>query len=312
MKVVDFHCDVLSKLLTDETLDFAKGGNGRLDVTYERLSRAGSLLQTFAIYIPERMENNMRSLLRSVDLMVTKVLSIQGMTLIRSASDLKESLKKGNIGALLSLEGADGLGGDMTNLRILYYLGVRALGITWNHSNWAADGVLEPRQGGLTKKGRLLVKACNDLGILLDVSHLTDRGFWEVADLSAKPFLASHSNARTVCEHPRNLTDDQIRAMIAMDGRIGVTFVPWFLTRRESATIDDVLRHIEHICAMGGERQLMLGSDFDGIDRHVQQLTHPGEITNLTESLLKRYPEELVRAIMADNALTFLKNHLPE
>lgn len=102
---------------------------------------------------------------------------------------------------------------------------MRFLGITWNYANWAADGVLEQRNGGFTEKGRMLIEWCNDSGMLLDVSHLSQAGFWELADLSTRPFIASHSNAAAICGHVRNLNDEQIKALIAMDGRMGLTFI---------------------------------------------------------------------------------------
>ncbi|RXZ78315.1 membrane dipeptidase [Paenibacillaceae bacterium] len=312
MRTADFHCDVLAKMLTDETVDFGQRGNGPLDVTYERLLQANSVFQTFAIYIPSSCESNAGSLLRSIDLFYRRVIPHPQIELIQTSADLQRTLTNGKIGAMLSLEGADALQGDFTLLRILYYLGVRALGLTWNEANWAADGVMEPRQGGLSSKGVQLVAECNRLGIMLDVSHLTDQGFWEVLGLTRKPVIASHSNARALCSHPRNLSDDQISALIAADGRIGITYVPWFVEEQEPATIDDLLRHIEHICSLGGQHHLMLGSDFDGIDRHVQGLRHPAEVYQVTEALLRRYDQSLVAGIMSDNAIRFLLAHLPK
>lgn len=212
--LVDFHCDVLSKLLEDESLSFNNDPAGKLDVTYERLTQAGALIQAFAIYIPERMERGLRPVLRSVDLFYRCILSHPEIKLIRSPQDVQEIGQSGKLGALLTLEGLDGLQEDFSALRILFHLGVRSVGLTWNHANWAADGVMEPRQGGLTAKGRRLIRLCNELGMLLDVSHLTDKGFWELADLSTKPFIASHSNSRSICDHPRNLTDEQIRRLL--------------------------------------------------------------------------------------------------
>ncbi|MBJ6364115.1 dipeptidase [Paenibacillus sp. GCM10012307] len=309
--LVDFHCDVLSKLLGDESLSFDNDPTGKLDVTYERLAQAGGCIQAFAIYIPEHMERGLRPVLRSVDLFYRSILSHPGIKLICSARDINEAQQAGRIGALLTLEGVDGLQEDFSALRVLFHLGVRSIGLTWNHANWAADGVLEPRQGGLTGKGRRLVKLCNELGILLDVSHLTDKGFWELADLSSKPFIASHSNSRAICDHPRNLTDDQIRAIIAVDGRIGITFVPWFVRKSGEATVTDVIRHIENVCELGGASHLMLGSDYDGIDSHIAGLSHPGETPRLAEAMQPYYTDEQIAGFFGKNAIQFLESHLP-
>jgi membrane dipeptidase len=307
----DFHCDVLSKLLTGEAEQFAGEGAVKLDVTYERLQAAGADLQNFAIYLPERMPKKFDRVLQAVDLFHRHILTKPGVSFVRTSEDLIEANKQGRMAAMLSLEGAEGLEGDLTSLRILYYLGVRSVGITWNHANWAGDGVLEPRQGGLTEQGRELIKVCNELGILIDVSHLAEKGFWEAADLSAKPIIASHSNARSVLDHPRNLTDDQIRAIIARDGLIGITFVPWFVKRDPVVKMEDLLPHIERVCSLGGERNLMLGSDFDGIDRHIEQLTNPTETPMLLEQLDRRFGDRIARGIARENVWSFLRRHLP-
>ncbi|MBP3965178.1 dipeptidase [Paenibacillus lignilyticus] len=312
LRSVDFHCDVLWKLLEDQSLSFEQDSTNKLDVTLPRLKQAGSLLQTFAIYVPERMEKSMTPILHSIDLFHRKVLSAPEMTFVRTSADAAALMNNSNsIGAMLSLEGADGLHGDLAMLRILYELGVRALGLTWNYANWGADGAMEPRGGGLTKKGRALVKECDRLGILLDVSHLSDNAFWEMIKVSTKPLIASHSNCRSLCAHPRNLADDQLKALIEREGMIGITFVPQFVATHHAAAIADVLRHIERICELGGEELLMFGSDFDGIEAHVQELAHPGELYNLQNALLTRYSEERVDAFLAGNALRFLVKHLP-
>ncbi|GGD67686.1 dipeptidase [Paenibacillus nasutitermitis] len=311
MPITDFHCDVLWKLLEQDRLSFKNNPELNLDVSLPRLQQAGSILQTFAIFVSGGGEPSMLPILRTIDLFHQKVLTAPGMRFVRSAADLQAILRDGGIGAMLSLEGADGLQGDMAMLRILFELGVRAVGLTWNNGNWGADGVMEPRGGGLTAKGREFVAECNRIGLLLDVSHLSERAFWDMADVSGKPVIASHSNAKAVCRHPRNLSDEQIKALIAMDGLIGITFVPQFVREGGQATVDDVLLHVERVCELGGDRQLMFGSDFDGIESHVAGLSHPGELVNLKEALIKHYKEEQVRGFLAGNTLRFLSKHLP-
>src|SRR5690606_13789139 len=205
----------------------------------------------------------------SIDILYEQVLTCDGMKLVTSSADLDECIRSGQTGALLSLEGVGGLQGRLSMLRLLFRLGVRAAGLTWNHANWAADGVMESRGGGLTDAGRSFVAECNELGIIVDVSHLSVRAFWDVAALSTKPIIASHSNARAICDHPRNLDDHQITELIRGNGRIGITYVPWFVTSGPQASVSDLLRHIDHICGLGGVQHLMLGSDFDGISRYM-------------------------------------------
>jgi Zn-dependent dipeptidase, microsomal dipeptidase homolog len=307
--IADFHCDVLWKLLKHEELSFDDRAESRMDVTPGRLQASQAILQTFAVYVSPRMTSQ-AAIWKSVDLFYEQVLSNPKMHLIRTSADIDQAIRNGKTGALLSLEGVDGLYGDFTMLRLLFHLGLRAVGLTWNHANWAADGVQEPRAGGLTARGGQFVDECERLGIILDVSHLSERGFWELADRVKRPFIASHSNAKSLCSHARNLTDDQIKALIAIDGRIGITYVPYFVKDDGNATITDVLRHIEHVAALGGTKQLMLGSDFDGIDQYVQSLRHPADVPKLVEAMLKVFPEQVVIDITSGNALRFLKEQL--
>ena len=309
MRVIDLHCDVICKMLEYPGLSWSDSDK-RLDVTPARLASGGVALQVFALYLPDEVAQNPESAFRAAELYFSQVLSRPDIFPVTSARDLERLSEPGKTGAILSLEGADALRGNFWALSLLHRLGLRLLGPTWNHANWACDGAGEPRGGGLTKAGRRLVSECEKLGILLDVSHLSDRGFWDLADMAQKPFFASHSNARALVNRPRNLTDDQIRAIIAVDGIIGITFVPDFLTDRPHAGIDDVLRHVEHICALGGEKHIAFGSDFDGIDRHVEGLEHPGRYPALIRALLDRYPEVLVRGFLYDNALRFLQKNL--
>jgi membrane dipeptidase len=184
------------------------------------------------------------------------------------------------------------------------------VGITWNHANEAADGTEEARGGGLTNFGRNLVRELKKLGMVADVSHLSVRGFWEVIDEPELAVVASHSNCKKICPHIRNLDDEQIRALIAKEGLIGITFYPPFVKSGSEVFLDDVLRHVEHVLELGGENHLCFGSDFDGIEYKVIGLEHAGRIVALREALLKRYPERLVKKWAWDNAERFYVKNL--
>ena len=147
--------------------------------------------------------------------------------------------------------------------------------------------------------------------MLLDVSHLSQAGFWELTALSSRPFIASHSNAAAICTHPRNLSDEQIKTLIATEGRMGLTFFPAFVRDGGEARSEDLLKHIEHVCSLGGDRHLMFGSDFDGIDSWVGNLEHPGKYPELANLLLRHYSEESVRGWLFDNAISYLSLNLP-
>jgi membrane dipeptidase len=309
--VVDFHCDVISKMTDNDVISFMN--DSRLDVTYERLQSGGVVLQCFAIYLLEKWgQPRFEYILKGIDVFRSKVLPTgNGMQWLRYKDEVNQMNNSKSWG-MLSIEGADGLEGNLFNVTTVFELGVRFLGLTWNYANWAADGVLESRNGGFTKKGRQLVELCNQIGLLLDVSHLSQAGFWELVELTERPFIASHSNAYNVCPNVRNLDNEQIKVIVSMDGRIGLTFFPWFVKEGNGeVTPLDIIPHIEHMCELGADKHLMFGSDFDGIDTWVTDLEHPGKYPNLVELLLKYYREEQVISWLSGNALTYLETYLP-
>ncbi|MNM76386.1 Membrane dipeptidase [compost metagenome] len=311
-EVIDFHCDALSKMQFNDHINFQK--DSRLDVDLEKLKQGNISLQCFAIYISERLGSlRFSHVLDQIHIFREKVVR-SGIRPLCWQEEMDQSFT-GQPWGLLSLEGADGLEANLQYLRIGFEQGIRFLGITWNYANWAADGILEPRNGGFTKKGLELIQACHDLGIILDVSHLSVKGFWELATKAKqadKPFIASHSNAYRICPHPRNLHDEQIKAIINLEGRIGLTFFPNFVKTKGPVQLLDLLRHIEHICSLGGEQHLMFGSDFDGIDTYISGLENAARYPSLVSELLKHYPEALVRRWLFGNAESFLRIHLPK
>ncbi|QGQ96306.1 membrane dipeptidase [Paenibacillus psychroresistens] len=309
MRIIDSHCDLLSKMLQDPFVDFNQIQSD-IAVNLPRLQQVDMAIQFFAIYISEKLDSSrFEPILESIDLFYQKIAANPAIAFIKSREDLEKSITDKKIGAILTLEGADGLGGSLRNLRIAYYLGVRCIGITWNYANWAADGVMETRNGGFSIKGQRFVKECNKLGILLDVSHLAEAGFWQLMELSQAPVLASHSNTFELCPHPRNLSNEQIKAIITKQGAIGLTFVPYFV-KSNDPQISDLLRHIDHVCSLGGEDHLGFGSDFDGIETFIPHLEHVGQYDQLINELCKKYPADLVDKLVYRNWLNFLKNSL--
>lgn len=309
MRIADAHCDWLDKLAKRPELDFNQD-NIYADVSYPRLVQSGVALQCFAVFISDRRRVAFDQLLEGFDLFHSKIASHDGVTAVSCRGDLQLAKDSGKLGAILTLEGADGLEGSLVNLRTAYRMGVRLLGLTWNYANWAADGILEPRNGGFTVKGRQLVKECVRLGIILDVSHLSVQGFWELTELTSMPFVATHSNAYKICPHPRNLSDEQIKAIRDRNGMIGLTFVPWFVKASE-ASVKDILTHIDHIGSLGGIRHIGFGSDFDGVDYHIPGLEHPGQYDRLASELYKQYSAEEADGFLSGNWLRFLEENLP-
>ncbi|WP_026689583.1 dipeptidase [Alteribacter aurantiacus] len=306
MRVFDLHCDALLKLWENPGRTYVN--NSDFHTNMERLVRGDVKVQLYAVFVEPEIPSDLKFqvAMDQIDLFYTRVLTQKGVRHIKEWSDLTE-LEPNEIGAMLTLEGADAFGNDLGKLRTLYRLGVKSLGLTWNNANLCADGVGEPRNGGLTELGFEVVRLNNEYKVWTDVSHLTEPGFWDVMKVAKYP-VATHSNAKTLCSHRRNLTDEQAQALFQRDGLLGVVFHPPFIKDdADSCDIDDLVKHIDHFCELGGKDHIAFGSDFDGIDRVVTRLTHSGEYQNLIEELLKRYSEEEVKGFAYKNVL----NHLP-
>lgn len=311
MHIIDAHCDALSKLYLNPRLDFYKEEQ-ELDVNYPRLQKSDIKIQCFAIYIPEQIQpQTYEHIVNMVDIFYKKVVRPGCLQVINNVNDLEYVIKNEIKGAILTLEGTGALSGNLAYVRNLYQMGVRCIGITWNYANWAADGIMEPRKGGFTLKGKRLIQEMEQLGMLVDVSHLSEKGFWELVEMYPKSFMASHSNSQDVCPHPRNLSNDQIKAIIERKGQIGLTFVPYFVQSHKPIQVKHLLTHIDHICSMGGETNIGFGSDFDGIDQWIQGLEHSGKYENLIEALCKNYTQEQAEGFLFGNWQQFLINNLP-
>ncbi|MED2868735.1 dipeptidase [Bacillus cereus] len=300
MKIFDSHCDVLFQLWSAQGKKDFKN-DPQLHITFEQLKKRKGSIQCFAIYVPETVlyEKRFEVALQMVDIFYNEILSLPGVKFIQTKDDIN-MLKQDEIGALLTLEGCEAIGKDAMKLRLFYRLGVRSFGLTWNYANLLADGALETRGAGLTTFGKHIVQELNMLHLWTDVSHLNERSFWDVIEMAKNP-IASHSNCYKFCQHPRNLNDEQIRALIKKNSVIGVTFVPQFLTSERQANITDIVRHIEYICSLGGEKNIGFGSDFDGILETVVDLTAYREYENVVNELYKHYDASMVERFLYDN-----------
>jgi membrane dipeptidase len=308
--VVDGHCDAIYKLWKNHRLDF--NSNDAMHVNLPNLKSGGVVLQSFALYLPPDIPRPQMyyELLKCIDLFHEKMIA-EGdqLFVVRSAEDL-ERVGQGKIGSLLTLEGLDPVIGDMIYLKTLFHLGVRSIGFTWNQANLAADGVGDSRGAGLSQWGKEVVAECNRLGMMIDVSHMSEKAFWDTVEYTQRPLMASHSNVFDLCSHPRNLKEKQIKALIEMDGMIGLTFVPAFV-HSSDPSMDMLLKHVEYICERGGADHLGFGSDFDGIETTLVDLENSGCYPNWIDRLLRVYSAELVEQWTHKNWLKFYQSQLP-
>lgn len=190
-------------------------------------------------------------------------LSQTDMAFCTTAPELENAWAEGKIAAFLSAEGAELMDCDLEKLHQAHKMGVRAVNLTWNHTNALSGTNVEDTEKGLTNLGRDFVREMNKLGMLIDVSHLSDAGFWDTVNTTTAPIIASHSDSRACQNHTRNLTDDQFTAIIDLQGTVGLNLCADFLG--EDPTVETVLRHLEHFLDLGGEDTVALGGDWDGI-----------------------------------------------
>jgi membrane dipeptidase len=310
MYVIDGHCDALWQLWQDPDKDFGKEDS--LHTSLPRLKKGKVKVQVYALYVPSHIPPGRRfeTVLEMIRVYEERVVK-NGVRPIREKRDLNEVLSSSSYGGLLWLEGGHALEEDISHLQMLHQRGVKGIGLTWNFRNAWADGCHEPNPGGLSQKGRQLVEEMNRLGMIVDVSHLAEKGFWDVMERASTSVIATHSNARNICNHPRNLSDEQIRAIALRNGLIGLTFVPMF-TREDSSpvAIDDLLRHVEHVCSLAGADHVAFGSDFDGIEQTYTDLTDASRYPLLINELLKRYREAEVKKFLHENWLRVFQSVL--
>lgn len=302
--VVDAHCDTLTAMPAQNRRLGEYSGGGQLDLP--RLKTGGIKVQFFAAFIaPEFKTLAVRRTLDLIDLFHREMEeNKKDIQHVKSQAEINKALASGKIAALLSVEGGEALEGSIGVLRMLHRLGVRSLTLTWNGRNELADGVGEERTGGgLSSFGVAVVEEINRLGMLVDVSHLSEKGFWDVLKVSTQPVIASHSNCKALCEHPRNLSDRQIRALAENGGVMGITFVPAFLGG-EKPSVKEVLDHIDHTVAVGGVKCVGLGSDFDGTDSIPVGLEDCASFPAVTGGLIDRgYPDNVIKKILGGNFL---------
>lgn len=329
MNVVDMHCDTVSEI-------WQRWKEGReasllendLHVDLHRMRESGYLLQSFALFVNWKDCGDPWEQVCRLYQVYTEELEKNSDVIspVRKFADIKENETAGKLSALLTVEEGAVCGGEPEKLRRLFDMGVRMLTLTWNYPNELgypnldstkrktgkvdlADFLYVPNTAdGLTERGREFVAEMERLGMIVDVSHLSDAGFYDVLACTGKPFVASHSNARAVCRCVRNLTDDMIRRLAERGGCMGLNFCADFLeevpTGQENpGTVEAVVRHARHIVKQGGVEVLGLGSDFDGIETH-RELPGAQSMERLWEALHKSgFTQSELDKIFCENVL---------
>ena len=314
MIIVDTHCD---------TLKYAMEGNkslysNDLHNDFSRMKEKGQFVQFFAIFIERQLikVTPLQYTISAIDYFYNELDKHSDViSLCCNYDDIMKAFGENKSAAVLSIEDGCALQGDLYVLRILYELGIRSICLTWNHSNEIAvgidDSIKYKNTDGLSQFGIDTIREMNRLGMLVDVSHLSEAGFWDVVQYCKGPFIASHSNAYSICGNQRNLTDKKIAALKNSGGVMGINLYPEFLHDSGKAEISDVVKHIEHVASIAGIDCIGLGCDFDGIEAIASGITGVQDIDKILNALLAlNYPEEAISKIAGENFLRVIKQVL--
>lgn len=315
MFICDCHCDTLTELYNKNASLYEN--EQHFDI--KRQIALGGGLQFCAIYVPTevfRYQGGLRYTLCLLDKynQEIKKLHENGIDVlqVRTAEDACNVLKH-KAATLLAIEEGGAIDGSLEALRCLYELGVRAMTLTWSNRNDIADGINEEATGsGLTLFGKQVVAEMNRLGMLVDVSHISTAGFWSVIETSTKPIIATHSNAKSLCSHPRNLNDEQIKELAQNGGLAGITFAGQFLEEDwRNACIESVYKHIDYMLNLiGNDDHIGFGSDFDGISHPPYNIQGVQDYKPLIEYLSKYYSDETINKITHQNVINLLQKVL--
>ncbi len=282
MNIIDLHCDTLTEIEKHGTTL----NNSCHHFSLSRLPEKVGWLQFFAIFMPDELRGQTAA--DYFDRVYARYLSeLQNqrdyLAEAREHAAIGDIWRQGKCAAVLSVEGGSALCGDLDRVAYLAGCGVRMLTLTWNGQNEIGGG--QAGDTGLTPFGRQVIPALEQHNIIVDVSHLGEKGFWEVAELAKRPIVASHSNSKAICGHDRNLTDEQFRWMVKQGGLVGLNFCPAFISVEGKDTSKGQLyRHLAHFLALGGEDTIAIGSDFDGTDVPVY-LDSPEKLSGFANEL---------------------------
>ena len=317
ISLFDGHCDTLSRNVSTKHPFYAGGdlrrNAGHLDL--ERLHAFAPSAQFFAVFDSWESEKDregkfLYTSFQEQYAVFSRTMEENGDLAVhcRTAAEAERANAAGKTAAFLSVEGAELLDCEEGKLEDAWKKGVRMVNLTWNFENALSGSNADGPNRGLTERGRAFVRRMQQLGMVVDVSHLSDPGFWDVAELSEAagvPFIASHSNARAVCPHKRNLTDEQFTAIIKSRGVAGLNLCDKFLAERP--TLEDAVAHIEHFLALGGEESVAIGGDWDGCDL-CPGVEDVSGMELLYERLLRLgYSETLVQKIFYYNLMRVVR-----
>ncbi|WP_035301797.1 dipeptidase [Clostridium sp. DL-VIII] len=310
MMYIDLHCDTAGRIFY-ENLNLR---NELCKVNIENLKVGRNLGQVFAFFIDKKLNDDpYDEFINLYDRFMKEIeKNSKEIEIVRNNKELFSAQRDGKIGAFLSIEGGEVVKGNTEILEKVYKMGIRILTITWNYKNELGYPNVEflNKNEHLTETGLEVIDKCESLGIIPDSSHLSDAGFYDLIRVCKKPFIASHSNARAITNHPRNLSDDMIKLLAEKGGVMGLNFCADFLGNKSVSSIEDMVFHINHIRNIGGIDVLAIGSDFDGIKNEVE-IKNASEFDKLHAALKENdFKEAEIEKIFYKNSLRVFEETL--
>lgn len=308
MTVVDAHCDTLTRTVDNKKSLFSNPFHWDI----KRALKYNGFVQVLAVFQnPEKGKPSFDKAVKYIREAEMTERRNACFKICRNFADIESGLKNRKVCGILSLEGGDALEGRMENLDDFYNAGVRLITLTWNYANELGDGAETQRNGGLTEFGKEIVVSMQKKGMIVDISHADVKTFEDCLNISRKPVIASHSNARSICDHPRNLYDWQITGIKKTGGVVGINFYTEFINKDKRADIKSLIRHIEHICETAGEDTVGIGADFDGMETLPDQISGVEDLYLLFNELAKlNYPESTIEKIAGGNFLRVFRDVL--
>ncbi len=302
MKFFDLHCDTLYRAYKEDK-SICKNN---FHISYEKSKIFKKYVQCFAVWIPDEYRG--ANAFNLFDGCINKLKSEQekyGFNVVKTPNDFDLDRC-----AVITVEGGAVLGGNIKNVKYLADNNVKIMTLTWNGRCEIGDGCGVDNSQGITEFGKQVVQKMETYGIIIDISHSSEKLFYDVANIAEKPFIATHSNSYSVCPHKRNLTDSQFSEIKSRGGIVGITFCSEFLNSNKKAGFDDVLKHVEHFWELGGENTLSIGSDFDGAEVP-PELDSLEKVEDLYEYFLKKnYKESLVQKLFFENGYEFIRSNI--
>ncbi|WP_069997519.1 dipeptidase [Cellulosilyticum sp. I15G10I2] len=306
MPVIDLHCDTIDRLYTEKSSLLTN----EYHVDLSKLKTGDYIAQWFALFIDTHLTTKplMELIYEMYGYFMCEIKSnsdhIAFATSFKEYTEIKSARK---IAAFLSLEEGQVIGGDIDNLQKLCDLGIRMMTLTWNYENEL--GAPHFSDKGLTEFGKKVVNYLNDSPILIDISHLSELALKEVCEIYKKPIIASHCNARSICNHSRNLSDEMIKRIANSGGVVGINLYGLFLDGTHKSTIPAIIDHIGHFYQLGGEDILALGTDFDGMNCDLE-VCNAGDMGKLINTLVKLYPQSVIDKLTYKNAERIIRENL--